>query len=248
MNVLKNDIENSKENEPILNLKDFIERQENIESYMQVCKFRRKNHLKLLDKILKLEEVLTKYFWKNIDPIQYLKKLYKEDNLSLDWIVKHLIDLYNKQWEEKYFYTSSGSIQMFFKWVLNWKLKDQKESKKTATYKLREKPEILVKQNMEEKNKRKALFLSWFIKNHNIDKTNFDENIFNNFKFKYEKFIYLLKNYFMISSESYQKLLDIDLWNQSFADRFNEIFKENNIDFQISHKDVARVFEKYKKD
>ena|GEM_PF-5203607 len=62
MNVLKNDIENSKENEPILNLKDFIERQENIESYMQVCKFRRKNHLKLLDKILKLEEVLTKYF------------------------------------------------------------------------------------------------------------------------------------------------------------------------------------------
>lgn len=62
MNELKNDIENSEEKEPILNLKDFIERQESIEEYMQVCKFRRKNHLKLLDKILKLEEILSKHF------------------------------------------------------------------------------------------------------------------------------------------------------------------------------------------
>lgn len=65
-------------------------------------------------------------------------------------------------------------------------------------------------------------------------------------KFKYEKFIYLLEKYFKISKKSYQELLNIDLWNQSFADRFNEIFKENNIVFEISHKDIARVFEKYK--
>ncbi len=248
MDELKNDIDNSEKKEPILNLKDFIERQESIEEYMQVCKFRRKNHLKLLDKILKLEEILSKHFWKKIDPIQYINKLYREDNLSLDWVIKHINEIYDKYWEEAYFYKKHNSLQMFLKWVLNWKLKDQKENKTSKSYKLREKPASLVAKNKEEQDKRKALFLSWFIKNHTIDKTNFDENKFNNFKFKYEKFIYLLENFFMITVESYQKLLEIDLWNQSFADRFNEIFKENNIDFEISHKDVARVFEKYKKD
>lgn len=248
MDKLKTDIEIFEEKEPILNIKDFIERQEDIEEYMQVCKFRRKNHLKLLDKILKLEEILSKHFWKKIDPIQYLNKLYREDNLSLVWVVKHINKIYDKNKEEPYFYKYAGSLQMFLKWVLNWKLKNSKESKTSPSYKSRKKPDGLIANTNEEHDKRKALFLSWFIKNHTIDKTNFDENKFNNFKFKYEKFIYLLENFFMISVESYQKLLEVKLWNQSFADRFNEIFKENNIDFQISHKDVARVFEKYKKD
>ncbi len=248
MDELKNDIDNSEKKEPILNLKDFIERQESIEEYMQVCKFRRKNHLKLLDKILKLEEILSKHFWKKIDPIQYINKLYREDNLSIDWVIKHINEIYDKYWEEKYFYKYTGSLQMFLRKALNWKLKDQKENKKSPSYKSREKPASLIAQNKAEQDKRKALFLSWYIINSNIDTTTFDINVFNNYKFKYEKFIYLLKNYFMISIDSYQKLLEINLWNQSFADRFNELFKENNIDFEISHKDVARVFEKYKKD
>lgn len=235
-----------KVDDPILNLKDFVERQESIEEYMQICKFRRKNHLKLLDKILKLEEVLSKYFWQRIDPIIYLNKLYREENLSIDSIVKKLKGIYDEVWETKYFYKISTSLQAFFKWVLNWELKNSKKSKTTQTYKSREKPIELVKKNQEEKDKRIALFLSWYIINSKPDKINFDSNIFEWFRFKYEKFIYLLENFFNISKNSYQKLLEIELWNQSFADRFNEIFKDNNIDFEISHKDIARVFEKYK--
>jgi len=102
-------------------------------------------------------------------------------------------------------------LQKFFTLALNWELKDQKENKKTITYKSREKPAELIAKNQEEKDKRKALFLSWFIKNSNINNTEFDINIFNNYKFKYEKFIYLLKNYFKISVKSYQELLEINL-------------------------------------
>lgn len=246
-----NKLENNKNNEeienkePILNLRDFVERQEYIESYMEVCKFRRRNHLKLLEKVLNLQIILNKNFWKEIDPIKYIEKLYREDNLSIDWIVKHLKEIYDKLWEEKYFYKDYFSLQAFLKWVLNWKLKDQIENKKSPSYKARKKPEQLIAKNEEEKSKRKALFLSWYIKNSNLNKDKFDYNEFESLKFKYEKFIYLLENYFMISRNSYQELLEINLWNQSFADRFNEIFKENNINFEISHKDVARVFEKY---
>jgi len=244
------DINNkNKENiisEEITNLDGFLRRQEGIEEYMQVCKFRRRNHLKLQEKVLKLEKILSIHFNENIDPIRFLEKLYREENFSIDWIVKYLKDIYDKNWEEKYFYKNYFSLQAFLSWVLNWKLKDQKENKKTSTYKSRLKPSQLIAKNQEEKDKRKALFLSWYIKNSNLNKDNFNYNEFENLKFKYEKFIYLLENYFMISKDSYQKLLEIDLWNQSFADRFNEIFKENNINFEISHKDVARVFEKYK--
>lgn len=245
LKIGQKNIYNEKESS-ILNLNDFIERQEYIEGYMQICKFRRKNHLKLLDKILKLEEVLSKHFWKKIDPIQYLNKLYNEEKLSIDSIVKNLKEIYDQVWETKYFYKISTSLQAFFKWVLNWELKNTKDSKKTQIYRSREKPTELVKKNQEEKDKRIALFLSWYIKNSKVNNSNFDIKKFDEFKFKYEKFIYLLKNYFNITFESYKKLLEIELWNQSFADRFNEIFKDNNIDFEISHKDVARVFEKYK--
>ncbi len=231
--------------EPILNLDGFVKRQESIEEYMQICKYRRKNHLKLLEKVLKLEENLSKYFWSKIDPIKYIEKLYREENLSIDWIVKNINNIYDKLEEKKYFYKDYYSMQAFLKWVLNWKLKDQRENKKSKSYKEREKPAQLIAKNNEEKDKRKALFLSWFIQNSSIEKSKFSKEKFDSFKFKYEKFIYLIQNYFNISKESYQKLLKIELWNQSFADRFNEIFKENNIDFEISHKDVARVFEKY---
>jgi len=94
---------------------------------------------------------------------------------------------------------------------LNWKLKNPKENKKTREYKSREKPAELIAKNQEEKDKRKALFLSWYIKNSTLDNTEFDIKVFNNYKFKYEKFIYLLEKYFKISSKSYQELLNIDL-------------------------------------
>ncbi|MDD2907442.1 MAG: hypothetical protein PHH98_02260 [Candidatus Gracilibacteria bacterium] len=248
MNKLENNIEENIDNNPLYNLRDFVRRQECIEDYMQECKFRRKNHLKLLEKVLKLEEILSKKFVINIDPIIFLHGLYYEKNLSIESIVNYIKQLYDEQVEVEYFYKNATALQKFFTQVLNWKLKDPKENKKTTTYKSREKPEALITQNKEEKEKRKAMFLSWFIKNSVIDKTNFDIEVFNNFKFKYEKFIYLLENFFHISAESYKKLLEINLGNQSFADRFNEIFNENNIDFKISHKDVARVFEKYKND
>lgn len=235
---------NSEEN-PILDINEFIKRQEYIESYMESCKYRRKNHLKLLEKVLKLQEILSKYFKENIDPIKYIEKLYREENLSIEWIVQFLKKIYDEVWEEKYFYKNYFSLQVFLTWVLKWKLKNQKESKNTSTYKSREKPAELVAKNQEEKDKRKALFLSWYIKNSFIDKSDFSKEIFDSLRWKYEKFIYLLINYFKISPNSYQELLNIDLWNQSFADRFNEIFKDNDIDFEISHKDVARVFEKY---
>jgi len=248
MNKLENNIEENLNNNPLYSLNDFIKRQEYIEDYMQECKYRRKNHLKLLKKVMKLKDILSKKFVKNIDPIIFLHWLYYEKNLSIEGIVIYIKQLYDEQVEMQYFYKNTTSLQKFFTQVLNWKLKNPKENKKTTTYKSRKKPEALITQNEEEKEKRKAMFLSWFIKNSITNKTNFDIEIFNNFKFKYEKFIYLLQNYFYISIYSYQSLREINLWNQSFADRFNEIFKENNIDFKISHKDIARVFEKYKKD
>lgn len=237
------DFENKNE---ILNLNDFIKRQEFIESYMKSCKFRRTNHIKLEKKVIRLQEILKKKFTKDIDPIVFLHWLYFNKNLSIESIVNYIKQIYDELWETEYFYKNSAALQKFFTQVLNWKLKNSKENKKTLTYKSREKPAELIAKNQEEKDKRKALFLSWFIKNSAIDNTEFDIKVFNNYKFKYEKFIYLLEKYFKISKNSYQELLNIELWNQSFADRFNEIFKENNIDFEISHKDVARVFEKHK--
>lgn len=237
------DFENKNE---ILNLNDFIKRQNHIDSYMQSCKFRRTNHIKLKEKVIRLQEILRKKFIKDIDPIVFLHWLYFDKNLSIESIVNYIKQIYDELWETDYFYKNSAALQKLFTQVLNWKLKNSKENKNTSEYKSREKPAQLIAKNQEEKDKRKALFLSWYIKNNTIDNTEFDINIFNSLKFKYEKFIYLLEKYFKISKKSYQELLNIDLWNQSFADRFNEIFKENNIVFEISPKDIARVFEKYK--
>jgi len=63
------DFENKNE---ILNLNDFIKRQEFIESYMKSCKFRRTNHIKLEKKVIRLQEILKKKFIKDIDPIVFL--------------------------------------------------------------------------------------------------------------------------------------------------------------------------------
>lgn len=233
------------ENKSIKTLAWFIKRQEEIQKQAEINVNIWKTHKKLLDKVLSFKKVLCEYFGKDIDPIAYLDKLYFEENLSIESMLWKIKEIYITQWETKHFYNSSNSMQKLLKEVLNWKLRNYSESKTTKVYKNRSKENVL-NGILKRQNERKVAFLWWYIKSSNSNFENFQENKFNNFTFKYEKIIYLLENVLYINKENFQKLKDLDIWNKFIADRFNEIFDELIINFTIWHKDIKRVFEKYK--
>lgn len=229
---------------PIQTLAGFIERQNEIQKQIESWTNIWKNHQKLLEKVLRFQLILKEIYHEDIDPIKYLEKLYFEEKLWMQSIVSKTKEMYNQIWATPYFYNSESALQKFFVYVLNWKLRDQKENKITTIYKSRDGLKSILK-ILERKEQRIAEFLSWKIKYVNIDTTNFDVWEFENLNFKYKQFIYILKNYFWVSPENYKKLQELSIWNQSFADRFNELFQEHNIIFTIWHKDIAKTFEKY---
>lgn len=229
---------------PILSLEQFIQRQNEIQKLNDAWITKWWNHKKLLKKVLKLSHILKEYFNENIDPIVYLEKLYFEENLSIESIVLKIKEIYTTLWETKHFYNSSNSMQKFLKEVLSWKLRDSSENKKTTVYK--ERTQENVKKSIKERHTQKRVeFLWWYIKNSNASTQIFDKDKFNNFEFKYQKFIYLLENVFFINKDNFYKLKELDIWNKFIADRFNEMFDELKIDFIVWHKDIKRVFEKY---
>lgn len=229
---------------PIQTLAGFIERQNEIQKLNDFWINKWWNHNKLLEKVLRFQSILKEIYHEDIDPIKYLEKLYFEEKLWMQSIVWKTKELYNQIWATPYFYNSESALQKFLVYVLNWKLRDKKESKITTVYKSRDGFKSILK-TLEKKDLRIAEFLSWKIKYITIDSNNFDIWEFESLNFKYKQFIYLLKNYFWVSPENYKKLQELSIWNQSFADRFNELFQEYKINFTVWHKDIARTFEKY---
>lgn len=232
-----------KEQKKILTLEWFIQRQNEIQKQVEWLENIWNNHQLLLEKILNFQIILKEYFKEDLDPIQYLENLYYKEKLSLDSILLKVNTIYKAVWRTKNFYNSSSALQKFLVYVLNWKLRNAIDNKTTKAYQSRT-GEKSIEKTLERKAQRKAEFLSWFIKNSHPQIEHMDYDIFHSFDFKYKKLIYVISNVFHISKENFLELQELNMWNQSLADRFNEQFEEYKIDFSISHKDIARVFEK----
>ncbi len=217
-------------NGAITSMKMLREKKENSQSHRLA---------KIIYNLENLWKNIGKNFWVDfIDPIEYIIQLYFKDNLSIAQIFSRI----NGKWLT---YKNENGFSKLLTLTLGWHLKDAEENKTTKIYSQRT-AEKSIKKTLERKDARKAEFLSWFIKNSHIYIENLDQNIFNNLVFKYEKCIYILLNIFQISKENFLTLQDLNMGNQSFADRFNELFIEYNISLHISHKDIARIFEKFK--
>lgn len=228
---------------PISTLEWFIQRQNEIQKQVEWLENIWKNHQLLLEKIINLQIILKEYYKEDFDPIQYLNALYYTEKLSLDSILLKINSIYKTTWRTKNFYNSSSALQKFLVYVLNWKLRNANDNKTTWVYKSRT-GEKTIQKTLERKQQRKAEFLGWFIKNTSPKIDDLDYDIFHSSDFKYKKLIYIITNVFYISKENFLKLQELNMWNQSLADRFNEQFEAYEIDFTIWHKDIARVFEK----
>lgn len=233
------------ENKSIKTLDWFIKRQNEIQKQVEAIINIWKNHQKLLEKVLSFKSTLIEYFKEDIDPIKYLEKLYFEEKLSIESMVSKLKEIYTNSWKTKHFYNSSSALQKFLKDVLNWELRNSRENKTTKVYKARNQ-ENVVKSIRERHDQKRVEFLSWYVKYSKLDMTNFDKNKLNSFSFKYEKFMYLLTEVFWINLEDFKSIKKLSFWEKFISDRFNEIFDELIINFTIWHKDIKRVFEKYK--
>lgn len=229
---------------PIMTLEAFILRQNEIQKRNDAWITKWWNHNILLKRVLKLADILEQYFGEKTDPIVYLKKLYFEENLSIESVFEKIKEIYIDLWETQHFYRFSNSMQVFLRDILGWKLKNPSENKTTQIYKKRNQ-ENVIQSIIERQNQRKVLFLSWYIKSSTLHSQNFDALVFENFSFKYEKFIYLLENVFCISKKDFQLLQETKLWEKFISDRFSEICDELNITLTLSHKDIKRVFEKF---
>lgn len=238
------------EKNEIKNINDFIKRQNEItklfESWVYVWENNKannsSNHEALYQKIITMKTILESHYNKEIDPIDYLYKKYFDENLSVASIYNHLIEIYSKQnYTKWYLYKSFAWLQKLFTWVLNWKLRNQKQNKTTDVYKEREKPKELVKKNEKTKEQRKIEFLKWFIENSNEITTNFDNSELEKFKFKWEKLKYILENYFKISDNWLKKLKELSIWTVSISNYLNETFKDRSINFQSTNYDLNKL-------
>jgi len=195
-----------------------------------------------LGKIISHLEILGTYlgkdiWWWFIDPIEYIIQLYFKDNLSISQIFERI----NGKWLN---YKNPSGLAKLLTLTFWWHLKDASENKTSKLYSART-WEKTIEKTLQRKNERKAEFLSWFIKNTQVSPDQFDQSIFISFRFKYEQYIYVLENFFKIPKESFLTLQKLNMWNQSFADRWNEQFQIHSIPLEISHKDVQRIFEKF---
>lgn len=228
----------------ITTLDGFIQRQNEIQKQVEAWVIKGWQHIVFLKRVLDFQTALTLFYWQSIDPIAYLHNLYFNENQSFSTIAITVKNIFEKTHVEQNIFKSWSAIQKFAWERLHWKLKNQKESKKTFTYMGRNQKEILSQNIQERKDQRKAEFLSCFIANTTPNFKDLDHDIFESFNFKYKKFIYLVANVFHISKENFLALQELSMWNQSLADRWNEQFENYKIDFQVSHKDIARAFEK----
>lgn len=194
---------------------------------------------KIISNFENLWKTIGKEFWMSfIDPIEYIIHLYFKENLSIEQIFIRI----NGKWIS---YKNASSLIKLLTLTFWWQLKDANESKTTPSYVKRDASKIIEK-TLERKNTRKVDFMSWFIKNSHINLNIFNRNIFENYRFKYEKLIYIIDNIFQIKRETFLSLgKDLNVGNQSLADRFNEQFEIYNIPLSISHKDIERVVEKF---
>lgn len=192
--------------------------------------------------IANLENLWTqigKEFWIGfIDPIEYIIYLYFKENLSIENIFIRI----NWKWIS---YKNSSSLTKLLTLTFWWELKDASENKTTSFYIKRDASNSIAK-TLERKDTRKAEFISWFIQHSHIDMSDFDSNLFEKYRFKYEKLMYVICEVFHISKKDFLSLpKELEVGEQSLADRFNEQFELYNIPLHVSHKDIHRTFEKF---
>ncbi len=241
MNTLS--IDNFPTTKNITNLEDFIQRQNEIQKQVEAWVIKWWRHMKFLEYILELQKTLILFFWKHIDPIDFLHILYYIENQSFETICSTIKNIYNKSNQEQKIFFTGSAIQKFARDRLNWKLKNQRENKNTFTYRTREVTPTLKELRNKEEEKKEIDFLKWFIENSkNINLTLYDQEKISKFQYLYEKWIYILKYIYWIEKSDFLKLKELWLWTPFIASNLNKKFREDKISFLLNEATIRRIF------
>lgn len=235
----------STEKKAIVTLESFIERQNEIQKQVEAGVIKWWQHMLFLEKLLDFQKALIMFYGKNIDPIEYIHNLYFKENQSVESISKTCQSIFEKSHITQNIFKTSSAIQKFIKYRLHWELKNQHENKNTIVYKTRTATQKILEPVLERKQQRIERFYDWFEQNTKPNIANYHREYLENLKYNYQKFLYLLVEVFQVSKENFLKLPDeVNIWNQSIADRWNEVFTRYGIPYQFSHKDITRVLNK----
>ena len=223
-------------------IKNYSEYLEYFYSWRKTWKTILKKKIDLLKQNLLLE------YWVEVDPIEYIIKLYYEDKLSIKDIS---IRLKEKWWENK----NISSLEKTLKWTFWFELRSQAWSE-ISSKKRKNNGQIEKARDINnKKNELKYNIVRNFFANHVKDILNIKSQILSEHGFDYENFeelnkrrkiLYVLYYIYWINRNQIKKFRDNEIWARIISNYLSEnlkwFLKELKINMKIYPKDIQQIF------
>ncbi len=191
---------------------------------------------------------LKKEYWKYVDPIKYLIKLYYIDEFSIIDVHKKIkkLNISKKLWNNE------NSLEKTFKKTFWWKLRGHSWSKLTRQKKTNQIQEAIKtnKSRIKEKHLKIENYIEE-VKNKNkfLLKKEFNKNYFESLNNSSRKFLYLIDYIFWMKDVDIINIINLWCWVRLTSNFFNEnktiqrFLKKENINFSCNTRTIKTIIE-----